>query len=159
MDNLLLSLTGSAVAGALTFVSPQGWSPRVRRAYVVVPGVLVAAGGALALARITAGPVAAGSGTEPGAEEASPPARRPPVAARVAVPLVLGAATCGIQAGSLWIDAALEDWLVRRGAAHPRRWMALLAVVSSLGIDAVGARAAVPAADGRPAPWKPPPRR
>ena len=35
MNNLVLSLTSSAAAGALTLVSPSGWSPRVRAAYVV----------------------------------------------------------------------------------------------------------------------------
>ncbi|WP_298590170.1 hypothetical protein [uncultured Kocuria sp.] len=53
---------------------------------------------------------------------------------------VLGAATCGVQAASLRVDAALEHWLVGRGAAHPRRWMAILAVLASLAMDAAGDR-------------------
>lgn len=34
----------------------------------------------------------------------------------------------------------LERWLVARGAAHPRRWMAALAVLASLGMDVAGDR-------------------
>lgn len=155
MKKLLLSLTGATTAGALTLISPASWSPRVRCAYVVAPGVLVAAGSALALTRIAdrraAGDSGVESATKTTAEDAHPFPQHLPVAARVAVPLGLGAATCGIQASSLWIDAALERWLVRLGAHRPRRWMAVLAVVTSLGMDAVGERVTARTADDRAA--------
>lgn len=144
MNNLVLSLTSSAAAGALTLISPSGWSPRVRAAYVVVPGVLVAAAGAWALSRNTGEKTSVDSGAATGLEfqtEGGPvSAQRVPVAARMALLLGLGAATCGIQAASLRIDAILERWLVGRGVTHPRRWMAALAVLASLGMDAVGDR-------------------
>lgn len=155
MNHVLLSLTGAAVAGALTLSSPSRWSPRVRRAYVVVPGALIAGGSSLFLTKLAARPSA---GTSPAAvaaaatdEESSTTPQPHPVVTRVAVPLTLGAVTCGIQAGSLWIDAALERGLLRLGATHPRWWMAALAVAASLGMDAAGARATTRAADDRPA--------
>ncbi|GAA1757493.1 hypothetical protein [Kocuria aegyptia] len=144
MNNLVLSLTGSAAAGALTLISPSGWSSRTRAAYVVVPGVLVTAAGAWALSQNTGEDESVGSGavTEHGSPSGEVPVsvQRMPVAARAALLLGLGAATCGVQAASLRIDALLERWLVGRGAAHPRRWMAALAVLASLGMDAAGDR-------------------
>ncbi|MFF0990477.1 hypothetical protein [Kocuria nitroreducens] len=142
MNDLVLSLTGSAAAGALTLICPSGWSPRVRAAYVVVPGVLVVAAGAWALSRSTGDDESVDSGTEPRSPTDGVPvsAQRLPVAARAALLLSLGAATCGIQAASLRIDARLERWLVGRGATHPRRWMAAPAVLASLGMDAAGDR-------------------
>ncbi|MFI7583371.1 hypothetical protein ACH9DO_06205 [Kocuria sp. M1N1S27] len=65
--------------------------------------------------------------------------RSAPVTVRLTVPLCLGLATCGVQAASLWADAALERGLVRLGATHPRRRMSALAVAASLGMDAAGA--------------------
>lgn len=151
MNNLVLSLTSSAAAGALTLVSPSGWSPRVRAAYVVVPGVLVAAAGAWVLSRNTGGEDSVDVGTEAGtlADGSPVAAQRLPVAARAALLLGLGAATCGVQAASLRIDAMLERWLVARGAAHPRRWMAALAVLASLGMDAAGDRMSALAGEDR----------
>lgn len=155
MDKLLLSLTGAVVAGSLTLISPEDWSPRVRRAYVMVPGVLVAAGSSLLLIKLTDRPAAAISpaGSAPAVtdEEFSTTPQPHPLVTRVAVPLTLGAVTCGFQAGSLWIDAALERGLLRLGATHPRRWMAAIAVATSLGMDAAGARATGRAPDERPA--------
>lgn len=146
MNKLLLSLTGAAATGALTLVSPAGWSPGVRRAYVVAPGVLMAGGSSLVLARLADRQAAAvpggGSAAETAAENATPLPRRLPVTVRVTVPLCLGVATCGVQATSLWVDAALERGLVRLGATHPRWWMAALAVAASLGMDAAGGRRA-----------------
>lgn len=154
MNNFVLSLIGSATAGALTLIPPSGWSPRVRRAYVVVPGALVAAGGAWVLARRTAEEASADPAAEPGSEprpgEVAVSTQRLPVTARMALLLGLGAATCGIQAASLWIDQVLERWLVRRGATHPRRWMAALAVLASLGMDAAGDRVSTLAGEDRP---------
>lgn len=151
MNNLVLSLTSSAAAGALTLVSPSGWSPRVRAAYVVVPGVLVAGAGAWALARNTGGEEPVHAGTDPGSPADGTPvaAQRLPVAARAALLLGLGAATCGIQAASLRIDAMLERWLVAHGATRPRRWMAALAVLASLGMDAAGDRVSTLAGEDR----------
>lgn len=144
MNKLLLSLTGATTAGALTLVSPADWSPGVRRAYVVVPGVLAASFGTLLLSKIVdqqADVISrVESVTEVPTDDAYPLPQRHPVAVRVAVPVVIGAATCGFQASSLWIDAALERGVVRLGAAHPRRWMAVLAVAASLGTDAIGER-------------------
>lgn len=140
MNNLVLSLTSSAAAGALTLISPSGWSPRLRTAYVVVPGVLVAAAGAWALSRTAGEEESIGSGHDARTGEGSVSAQRLPVPARAALLLGLGAATCGIQAASLRVDAALERWLVGRGASHPRRWMAILAVLASLAMDAAGDR-------------------
>ncbi|MFI7496278.1 hypothetical protein ACH9D2_16370 [Kocuria sp. M4R2S49] len=154
MNNLVLSLTSSAAAGALTLISPSGWSPRVRAAYVVVPGVLVAAAGAWALYRNTGAEESATPGTdhEPPTDEVAVSAQRLPASARAALLLGLGAATCGIQAASLRIDAALERWLVGRGVTRPRRWMALLAVLASLAMDAAGDRVStLTGADRRPA--------
>lgn len=147
MNDLALSLTGSAAAGALTLVSPSGWSRRVRLAYVVVPGALVATGGALVL--LPHAGRTGSAGHEPGTDDVPGAGQPLPVAARMALPLGLGAATCGIQAASLWIDKVLERWLTRRGAVHPRRWMAALAVLASLGMDAVGSRAAARAGRDR----------
>lgn len=150
MNNLVLSVTSSAAAGALTLVSPSGWSPRVRAAYVVGPGMLVAAAGAWALSRNTdEESVAAGTGHESRTEDVAVSAQRMPASARAGLLLGLGAATCGIQAGSLWIDAALERWLVGRGATHPRRWMALVAVLASLTMDAAGDRVSTLAGEDR----------
>ncbi len=142
MNNFVLSLTSSAAAGALTLISPSGWSPRVRAAYVVVPGVLVASAGAWALSHNTGENESCVAGAELEAPTGEVPvsAQRLPVAARAALLLSLGAATCGIQAASLRIDAVLERWLVGRGVTHPRRWMAALAVLASLGMDAAGDR-------------------
>lgn len=155
MNKLLLSLTGATAAGALTLVSPAGWSPGVRRAYVVVPGVLAASFSALLLSKIVDRQAAVlsrvESVTEAPTEDAYPLPQRHPVAVRVAVPVVVGAATCGLQASSLWIDAALERGVVRLGAAHPRRWMATLAVAASLGMDAIGERVNARTAEDRPA--------
>lgn len=155
MNKLLLSLTGATAAGALTLVSPAGWSPGVRRAYVVVPGVLAASFSALLLSKIVDRQAAVlsrvESVTEAPTEDAYPLPQRHPVAVRVAVPVVVGAATCGLQASSLWIDAALERGVVRLGAAHPRRWMATLAVAASLGMDAIGERVNTRTAEDRPA--------
>ena len=140
MNDLSRSLTGAALTGALTLISPSDWSPRVRRAFVLVPGVLVAAGATWSLSKLNDGrPSVAASGSDENAED-SPTPQRPPVAQRVAVPLALGAATCGFQASSLWIDAAIERWVIRRGATYPRRWMAVLAVAVSLLIDVIGSR-------------------
>ena len=151
MNNLVLSLTSSAAAGALTLISPSGWSSRVRTAYVVVPGVLVAAAGAWALSRNTGEKESVDPGTDPGsrADAVHVSAQRLPVAARAALLLGLGAATCGVQAASLRIDAALERWLVGRGVTHPRRWMAALAVLASLGMDAAGDRVSTLAGEDR----------
>lgn len=154
MNKILLSVIGASASGALTLVSPAGWSPRVRRAYVVVPGVLIAAGSSLILTKLANRPAAvtasAGSAPADTDEESSTTSRSHPVVTRVAVPLTLGAVTCGFQAGSLWIDAALERWFVRRGATHPRRWMAALAVVASLGMDAAGSSKTTRTAGDRP---------
>jgi hypothetical protein len=151
MNNLVLSLTSSAAAGALTLISPTGWSSRVRAAYVVVPGVLVAAAGAWSLSRNTGEKESVDVGTEPASQTGEVPvsAQRLPVAARAAMLLGLGAATCGVQAASLRIDAALERWLVGRGSTHPRRWMAALAVLASLGMDAAGDRVRTLAGEDR----------
>lgn len=151
MNDLVLSLTSSAAAGALTLVSPSGWSPRVRAAYVVVPGVLVAGAGGWVLSRNTGGEdsVVAGAEVGPLADGSPVAAQRLPVAARAALLLGLGAATCGVPAASLRIDAMLERWLVARGAAHPRRWMAALAVLASLGMDAAGDRMSALAGEDR----------
>lgn len=151
MNNLVLSLTGSAAAGALTLISPSGWSRRVRAAYVLVPGVLVASAGAWALSRNIGAEESAGSDADhaPRTEEVPVSVQRLPVAARAGLLLGLGAATCGVQAASLRIDAALEDWLIGRGATHPRRWMAALAVLASLGMDAAGDRISALAGEER----------
>ncbi|MEX5300997.1 hypothetical protein [Kocuria sabuli] len=155
MNKLLLSLTGATAAGALTLVSPASWSPGVRRAYVVVPGVLAASFSTLLLSRIVdrqADVVSrVESMTEVPTDDAYPLPQRHPVAMRVAVPVIIGAATCGLQGFSLWMDAALERGLVRLGAAHPRRWMAALAVASSLGMDAIGERVNARTTEDRPA--------
>ncbi|MGQ1798021.1 hypothetical protein ACT4S5_12920 [Kocuria oceani] len=154
MNKLLLSSIGATAAGALTLVSPADWSPRVRRAYIVVPGVLAASFSAMLLSRIVDRQAAVVSRvesvTEVPTDAAYPFPQRHPVAVRVAVPVLIGAATCGFQASSLWIDAALERGIVRFGAAHPRRWMAALAVAMSLGMDAIGERANTRTAQARP---------
>lgn len=154
MNQLLLSLTGAAATGAFVLFSPSGWSPRVRRAYVVVPSVLLAGGSSLYLTQIAARQAEAATGAVPApqtADEATGPfPQRHPMTVRVTVPLILGMASALGQAASLWIDAALERGFVRLGAQHPRRWMAGLAVVASLGIDAAGARATDRAAKARP---------
>lgn len=154
MNPLLLSVTGAAAGGALALVSPSGWSPRVRRAYVVVPSVLLAGGSSLFLTKLAARQAAAATGAAPAPETAGgatrPFPQRHPMTLRVTVPLALGVASALGQAASLWIDAALERGFVRLGATHPRRWMAALAVVASLGIDAAGARATDRAAKTRP---------
>ena len=105
------------------------------------------------LSRNTGGEDSVDVGTEAGtlADGSPVAAQRLPVAARAALLLGLGAATCGVQAASLRIDAMLERWLVARGAAHPRRWMAALAVLASLGMDAAGDRmSAIAGEDRRP---------
>lgn len=155
MNNLALSLTGSAAAGALTLISPSDWSPGVRRAYVLVPGALVAAGGALVLFQHTGEEEPTGPGSEPGPGPGAGPegafgSGQPlPVAPRMALLLGLGAATCGVQAASLRIDTVIERWLTRRGAVHPRRWMAALVVLATLGTDAAGSGAGARARRGR----------
>ncbi|MUN63845.1 hypothetical protein GMA12_11975 [Kocuria sediminis] len=142
MNKLLLSSIGATTAGALTLISPDGWSTGVRRAYVVVPGVLAAAFSAVLLSEIVDRQAAVASRvesvTEVPTDDAYPLPQRHPVAVRVAGPVLIGAATCGLQAASLCIDAALERSITRLGAAHPRRWMAALAVAASLSTDAVG---------------------
>ena len=81
-----------------------------RAAYVVVPGVLVAGAGAWVLSRNTGGEDSVDVGTEAGplADGSPVAAQRLPVAARAALLLGLGAATCGVQAASLRIDAMLD---------------------------------------------------
>lgn len=154
MNQLLLSLTGAAATGAFILISPSGWSPRVRRAYVVVPSVLLAGGGSLFLTKLASRQTEAATGAMPAPETAGEATRpfpqRHPVTVRVTVPLILGVASALGQAASLWIDAALERGFVRLGAKHPRRWMATLAVATSLGIDAAGARATDRAAKAQP---------
>lgn len=144
MNDLALTLTRAAAAGAITLISPAGWSPRVRRAYVLVPGAAATSVAAVLLPRITADRSPDG---EDGPGHFSAPVRHLPGTARVMLPLGLGAVTCGVQAFSLWIDAVLERSLAARGAVHPRRWMALLAVLASLAMDATGEALTSRAAD------------
>lgn len=155
MDKTLLSLAGATATGALALISPSGWTSRSRRAYVLVPGALVTVAGALLLARGPGVPESVEATTDETEPAGTPPADPSlPPAVRVVLSLGLGALTCGVQAGSLWVDGAIESWLVRRGAARPRWWMAGLAVFLSLAIDAAGAGAARRARDreqlGRP---------
>jgi hypothetical protein len=155
MNQLLLSATGAAATGAFVLVSPSGWSPRVRWAYVVVPSVLLAGGSSFYLSRLADRHAAAAAAGDVPAPEAAREAARPfpqrhPVTVRVTVPLALGVACAVGQVASLRIDAALERGVVRLGAKHPRRWMAALAVAASLGIDAAGARATTRAGQDRP---------
>ena len=140
MDKLLLSLTGAVATGALALISPSGWSSRTRHAYVWAPGALVATAAALVLAKGAGAPTPSAPAADDAAPAAAPPAIPPlPLAARVVLPLGLGATTCGFQAGSLWVDGAIERWMIRRGATRPRWWMAGMAALLSLAIDAAGA--------------------
>lgn len=120
MKNLPLSLTVSALAGAFTLSRPADWPLRLRRLYVLAPGVLTAAG----LAAVF------------------PSRPRPPLGARPAVlrggvAVVAGTAVSGLHALSLHLDAETEYWLARRGVAAPRAWMAAAVALASLGMDFV----------------------
>lgn len=144
MKNLLLSLTVSALAGAFTLSRPADWPPRLRRLYVLAPGVLTGAGLAAVL---HSGPrpslPASGSGGSPSAEEgaATPadwsPLRARPAVLRGGVAVVAGTAVSGLHALSLHLDAETENWLARRGVAAPRVWMAAAVSLASLGMDFV----------------------
>ncbi|MDK1360725.1 hypothetical protein QNO00_10660 [Arthrobacter sp. zg-Y1219] len=113
MKNLPLSLGVSALAGAFTLRRPTDWPVALRRAYVLAPGLLTAAGVAVVLF----------------------PGRARPAAVRAAVAAGAGAAVAGMQALSLRLDAGTEDWLSRRGVAAPRLWMAAATALASLGVD------------------------
>ena len=147
MKNLPLSLTVSAISGAFALLRPADWSPRVRRASVVVPGALAGAGLAAVLFR-SDGDKQAGSGSGKVADDggtagsdssradtgslfAQPPAVRALAAAGA------GAVVSGIQVLSLRLDERLERWLLRHRVPAPRYWMALAVALTSLAVDLV----------------------
>ncbi|MCC3269055.1 hypothetical protein MUG94_10300 [Arthrobacter gengyunqii] len=156
MKNLPLSLTLAAVSGVLTLKSPAGWSPGVRRSYVLAPGAAIGiiAGAAVwkgsqkgrekasagridlvtpAASRSTDG--AAGTAPLPSYVRADArPARLPAIGLAVLAATV-GITVSGVLAVSLVLDERLETWLLRRGVARPRRVMAVIAAMSSLVLD------------------------
>lgn len=174
MQKLPRSLTLAVITGAVELSRPADWSPRLRRAYVAVPGIAI---GAISAAAVLAGSrkgrklaaaetvdlvtpftsgtegtaadssaAAAGDGTptagsapRPSYLTASPDRRRKPVLGMALAGLAVGtgAAVSGIMALTLVLDERAETWLVRRGAAHPRLVMAVVAAVSSLALDIV----------------------
>lgn len=138
MKDLPLSLTVSALAGAFTLLRPADWSPRIRRAFVLAPGVLTAAG--LAAVLLPGGGRRSSSGDSGGAGSASAPVslaplRARPAAVRAGAAVVAGTAVSALHAGSLRVDAAAENWLAGRGLAAPRLWMAAGMALASLGLD------------------------
>lgn len=142
MKNLPLSLTVSAISGAFTLLRPADWSPRLRRAFVVVPGTLAVAGLVAVLFRgagsrqpRSGSGNSAGDGAHPGAETGSLFAQPPAVRALFAVGA--GAAVAGIQTLSLRLDERLERWLLKHRVPAPRYWMALAVALTSLAVDAV----------------------
>ena len=158
MKNLPLSLTLAALSGALTLKSPARWSPRVRRAYVLVPG---AAAGIIVAAAFRRG---ARQGREQAAagrvDLVTPSVSRPDGGTGSTAPLpsyvrtntgpsrttaialiglagAVGVTASGFLALSLVVDERIETWLIRRGAARPRRVMAVLAAAGSLVMDQI----------------------
>ncbi|MCC9176655.1 hypothetical protein [Arthrobacter sp. zg-Y750] len=161
MKNLPRSLALAAFVGAFTLSRPAGWPPLLRRAYILVPGAAVGAMAAVAVRKASRkgkelaadGTVdlvtpftTAGGAQEPGAASAVPSyvAARPSGSgtggtemALLGLGAVAGAAVSGTTAVSLLVDARIETWLVRRGAAKPRVAMAGAAALWSLVMDAV----------------------
>lgn len=157
MKNLPLSLTMAVLSGALTLKSPGGWSPAVRRAFVLAPG---AATGIIAAAALLKGvqkgrelaaagrvdlvtPAAsnsdggAGNTPLPSYVRADAGPQRMPAIALTAVAGTVGLTVSGVLALSLVVDERIETWLLRRGAVRPRVVMAAIAAVTSLVLDQV----------------------
>ncbi|MCC3283594.1 hypothetical protein [Arthrobacter caoxuetaonis] len=155
MKNLPLSLALAALSGALTLKSPAGWSPGVRRAFVLAPG---AATGIIAAAALLKGAqkgrelAAAGrvdlvtpaASKSDGAGSTAPPPSyvradtvpsRKPAIALTALAGAVGVTVSGVLALSLVVDERIETWLLRHGTARPRLVMAVIAAVTSLALD------------------------
>ena len=158
MKNLPLSFTLAALSGVLTLISPAGWSPGVRRAYVLAPGAAIGIIAAAALRKgaqkgrelAAAGrvdlvtPVGSSSDGSVGStaplpsyvrKAADPP--RMPAMALTALAGTVGVAVSGVMALSLVLDERIETWLLRHGVTRPRRVMAFMVAVTSLVLDQV----------------------
>jgi len=158
MKNLPLSFTLAALSGVLTLISPAGWSPGVRRAYVLAPGAAIGIIAAAALRKgaqkgrelAAAGRVdlvtSVGSGSDGSVgstaplpsyvrKDADPP--RMPAMALTALAGTVGVAVSGVMALSLVLDERIETWLLRHGVTRPRRVMAFMVAVTSLVLDQV----------------------
>lgn len=127
MKSLTTSLLGAAFTGAFTLLRPADWSQSTRRAFVVLPGVVVGAGCAYALSKGTKVPAENG--------EADETTVKLPLPVQAALAVGLGAATSAASAVCLPFDAWLEQQLVSRGTSHPRRWMAAGGALLYLGVD------------------------
>ncbi|MCC9173646.1 hypothetical protein [Arthrobacter sp. zg-Y179] len=155
MKNLPLSLAIAAVSGVFTLSRPADWSPGLRRAYVLGSGAAVGAIGVVAVRKggrkgrelAAAGtvdlvtPFTAGAGGESATVPSYVAARtdgsqtQMPEIALTGLAALMGATVSGITALTLVLDEAVETWLVRRGAARPRRVMAMAVALYSLVMD------------------------
>lgn len=146
---LPLSLTLAALSGALTLKSPAGWSPAVRRAYVLVPGAatgLITAAAVLRGARQGRELAAAGrvdlvtppdSAAAPSYVRTNKGSARKMTFTLTAFAAAVGIISSAFLALSLLVDERIETWLRRRGATRPRYVMAAIAALASLGMDQI----------------------
>ena len=139
--------TGAAGTGGTSATDPAGTTgPAPEAPSGAAPGS--AASDPAAADPAAANPAA--SNPAPSYLLGSPARRFRPAYALAAIAALTGVVVSGVLALTLVVDERAEAWLVRRGVPRPRRVLAAVAALSSLGLDlALDARDSKTPAPGR----------